>query len=190
MRGRGDHGRRLSDAERSEIWARIAAGETHWETAEVVGCSTKSVQRLLAKTGELRSRTASRWSLRLPLCEREEISRGLQAGDSYRAIAGRLGRAPSTVSGEVAAHGSRSGSRAGRAERRGIQASRRPKVRSLSEALGCVRKSNGSSHSIGPRSRLFVVLRWITPSIRRCVCPTRRSTDRYSSKLVAACARS
>jgi len=131
LRGRGDHGKRLSDTERSEIQARIAAGETHWETAEAVGCSTKSVQRLLAKTGGLRLRAAPRSSLRLSLCEREEISRGLRAGESYRAIAQRLGRAPSTVSREVAAYGSRSGYRAWRAERRAIQASRRPKVPKL-----------------------------------------------------------
>ena len=65
MRGRGNQGRRLSDAERVEIGARIAGGETHWETAEAVGYSTKSVQRFLATTGGLRSRTVSRALLRL-----------------------------------------------------------------------------------------------------------------------------
>jgi IS30 family transposase len=39
--------------------------------------------------------------------EREEISRGLAAGDSLRAIAMRLNRAVSTVSQEVARHGGR-----------------------------------------------------------------------------------
>ena len=38
----------------------------------------------------------------LSVGEREEIAVGLAAGDSLRAIAGRLGRAPSTVSREVA----------------------------------------------------------------------------------------
>ena len=131
MRGRSDTGRRLSDVERWEIRTRIAAGATHWETAEAVGCSTKTVQLLLKKTGGLPPRTVVRSPLRLSLCEREEISRGLKAGDSYRAIARCLGRAPSTVSREVAANGSRSRYRAWRAERRAIQEARRPKAAKL-----------------------------------------------------------
>jgi IS30 family transposase len=41
--------------------------------------------------------------------DREEISRGLAAGDSLRQIAGRIGRAPSTITREVEANGGRSG---------------------------------------------------------------------------------
>jgi hypothetical protein len=52
--------------------------------------------------------------LRLSLDEREEISRGLAAGESLRAIASRLSRAPSTVSREVARNGGRSRYRAAR----------------------------------------------------------------------------
>lgn len=88
----GDHGRRLSRRERSEIRARIAAGETHWEAAEAVGCSTRTVQRLLVKTGGLPSRARPPSPLRLSLAEREEVSRGLRAGESCRAIAQGLGR--------------------------------------------------------------------------------------------------
>ena len=40
----------------------------------------------------------------LTLAEREEISRGLMAHQSIRQIARRLGRAPSTVSREIARH--------------------------------------------------------------------------------------
>lgn len=46
-----DHRRRLSLRERSEIRTRIAAGETHWEVAEAVDCSTETVQGLLMKAG-------------------------------------------------------------------------------------------------------------------------------------------
>jgi len=48
------------------------------------------------------------WSeSRLSAGEREEISRGLAAKESFRSIAARLGRAPSTVSREVNANGGR-----------------------------------------------------------------------------------
>lgn len=128
-----DYGRRLTAAERSEIRTRIAAGETHWETAEAVGCSTKTVQRLLVKTGGLPARKRNRSPLRLSLSEREEISRGLRAGESFRTIARRLGRAPSTISREVRGHGPRGRYRAWRADKRAVEAARRPKAPKLAQ---------------------------------------------------------
>ena len=114
MRQREKYGR-LSEADRLEIGDRIRNGQTHAETAAAVGCSTKSVQRLLQRTGGLAPRGRHRSPHHLTVAEREEISRGLKAGDSYRLIAGRLGRAPSTISREVAANGSRERYRAWRA---------------------------------------------------------------------------
>ena len=90
--------RRLSRADRAEIERRIWGGETFETAATAVGCSTKSIQRFLALTGGLKRRLKVRSPLRLSLAEREELSRGLVAGDSLRAIARRLRRAPSTIS--------------------------------------------------------------------------------------------
>jgi IS30 family transposase len=129
---RADHGRRLRHRERLEIRARIAAGEAHREVAEAVDCSTKMIQRLLVKTGGVPSRSRPRSALRLSRAEREEISRELRARESHRAIARRLGRAPSTVYREVAAHGSRQGYRARRADEQALRAGRRPKMPKLS----------------------------------------------------------
>ena len=64
---------------------------------------------------------------RLSVADREEISLGVGAGESFTAIAGRLGRAVSTVSREVAAGGGRAGYRAWRAHRRAREQARRPK---------------------------------------------------------------
>ena len=64
---------------------------------------------------------------RLSVADREEISLGVGAGDSFTAIAGRLGRAVSTVSREVAAGGGRGGYRAWRAHQRAREQARRPK---------------------------------------------------------------
>ena len=94
--------RRLSQADRAEIERRIWSGETFATAAAAVGCSTRSIQRFLALTGGLKRRLKERSALRLSLAEREELSRGLVAGDSLRTIATRLRRAPSTISREVA----------------------------------------------------------------------------------------
>src|SRR5262245_58848955 len=98
--------RRLSQADRSEIERLIWGGETFETAAAAVGCSTKSIQRFLALTGGLKRRVVKECSpLRLSLAEREELSRGLVAGDSLRTIATRLGRDPWTISGEDAVCG-------------------------------------------------------------------------------------
>jgi IS30 family transposase len=70
----------------------------------------------------------------LSLEEREEISRGLTMELSYREIARRLGRAPSTVSQEVANNGGPRAYRAYRAEVEARKRARRPKVAKLAEA--------------------------------------------------------
>jgi IS30 family transposase len=59
--------------------------------------------------------------------EREEISRGLAAGDCMRAIAARLGRAASTVSRKVERNGGRGCYRAAHAEECSWHRARRPK---------------------------------------------------------------
>jgi transposase, IS30 family len=123
--------RRLSQADRSQIERLIQGGETFATAAGAVGCSTKSIQRFLALTGGLKRRVKERSALRLSLAEREELSRGLVAEDSLRTIAARLGRAPSTISREVAWSGPRSGYRAWRADSEAIKRGQRPKPAKL-----------------------------------------------------------
>src|SRR5215208_3425840 len=73
---------------------------------------------------------------RLSLAEREEISRGLAAGWSLRAIAAGLGRAPSTVSREVAGNGGRAGYPAVAADRSAWVRAARPKPTKLGRLPG------------------------------------------------------
>lgn len=122
--------RRLSHADRATIEALIQRGATFEAAATAAGCSTRSIQRFLASTGGLKRRLKARSPLRLSLAEREELSRGLVAGESFRAIAKRLGRAPSTVSREVAWSG-RERYRAWRGDRGAIDRGRRPKPAKL-----------------------------------------------------------
>jgi IS30 family transposase len=65
--------------------------------------------------------------------EREEIFRGVAAGDSLRMVAARLGRAPSTISRELARNGGRVEYRAHRADRTAVRRARRPKPSKLAE---------------------------------------------------------
>jgi IS30 family transposase len=95
-----------------------------------MGCSTRSIQRFMALTGGLKPRR-QRSPRRLSVSDREELSRGLVAGESFRSIAGRLGRAPSTISREVAWSGGRSQYRAWWAEEQAGTRARRPKAMKL-----------------------------------------------------------
>lgn len=125
--------RRLSQVDRLRIDRLNRAGETYATTAAMVGCSTKSIQRYLRLTGGLKDRTKERSPLRLSLGDREEISRGLMAGESRRAIAVRLKRSPSTISREVARNGGPDGYRAWSADSMALERGRRPKPAKLSQ---------------------------------------------------------
>jgi len=104
-------------------------GRSVREIAAALGCSARTVKRVTRGPGLRESRRIV-WSpgpSRLSLAEREEISRGLVAGDSLRAIAARIGRVPSTVSREVMANGGCARYRAVGAHHVAYARSRRPK---------------------------------------------------------------
>lgn len=122
-------GRKLSESKYLEL-VRLDAEATGLRTEEVaarVGCTL----RVLYKARRIYPRGPRKpHPLRLSLAEREDISRGLQAGESLRAIARRLKRAPSTISREVGAQGAHQ-YRAWRGERRAYALASRPKPRKL-----------------------------------------------------------
>ena len=124
--------RRLSELEKSEVWDRFEAGESQRSISRRLGRSPSSIRTHLLGSGFRRPVPGPEWSsLRLSLTEREEISRGLAAGESSRCIAARLGRAPSTVSREVAVNGGRRRYRATTAHRTSRHRARRPKPAKL-----------------------------------------------------------
>ena len=131
MRQQAGPHRRLNRMVRLEIWQRVASGERLESAVLALGCSRKAVQRLLNETGGVRRRLRPRSALRLSTAEREEISRGLLIDESLRRIARRLGRAPSTISREVAANGGRHRYRAWQAEIGVARRARRPKLAKL-----------------------------------------------------------
>ena len=89
---------RMSVAEKLEIWRLVRAGVSFRLIGRQLGRSDASIRQHVGLTGGIQPRERTRAAVRLSVCEREEISRGLAAGESLRCIAGRLGRAPSTVS--------------------------------------------------------------------------------------------
>src|SRR5690242_9947242 len=106
-----------------------ARGLSLREIGPQVGCSHQGVA-LIVRHASRRPVRCDGWVPgpgRLTLADREEITIGLHAGQSFTAIAARLGKAVSTVSREVAANGGRAGYRAWRAHQRAREQARRPK---------------------------------------------------------------
>jgi IS30 family transposase len=106
-----------------------ARGLSLREIGPQVGCSHELV-RIIARQAPRRPVRRDGWVPgpgRLTLADREEISLGLRAGESFTVIARRLGKAVSTVSREVAANGGRGGYRAWRAHQRARERACRPK---------------------------------------------------------------
>jgi IS30 family transposase len=121
----------LSPVEQDELWARWRRGESLRLIARRMGKRGPSIRAFVLQTGGVQQRPPQRAARSLTAVEREEISRGVAAGDSCRAIARRLGRAPSTVSRELARNGGRSRYRAQRADAAADRRAMRPKPAKL-----------------------------------------------------------
>src|SRR6185436_2910902 len=109
---------RLSDEELQELWARRQAGAWASELGPAFGRDQSTVRYLLTVRGGIAPPRRRRAPQTLSRAEREEISRGIAAGDSLRGIGHRLGRAASTISREIRRHGGRRRYRAAEADGR------------------------------------------------------------------------
>ena len=120
--------------EQRQLALRLRAGGLSLrEIGAQVGCSRRGVA-LIVRRAARRPVRHDGWVPgpgRLTLADREEVTVGLHAGQSFTVIAARLGKATSTVSREVAANGGRSGYRAWRAHQRAREQARRPKIPKL-----------------------------------------------------------
>jgi len=85
-----------------QFWEGIRSGLGVAEAGRAAGVCDVLAFRWLRQAGGVKSNGPRRAGGRyLSVAEREEIALGLARGESLRAIAGRLGRSPSTVSREV-----------------------------------------------------------------------------------------
>jgi IS30 family transposase len=122
---------RISDTERQRIAELLAEGAPVWRLHKEINRSRYAIRRAVVALHRPPKQEPRRSPLRLSLAGREEISRGLAAGEPVREIARRLGRAPSTVCREVAANGGGGRYRACAADRRAVRLMRRPKPAKL-----------------------------------------------------------
>jgi IS30 family transposase len=120
-------GKALSAVEKARLAELVAAGTPFWQICEEIGRDRWTTRRNINYLRRVPPPPPKRSPLRLSLEEREEISRGVAAGESFRVIARRLGRAPSTVSREVTGHGGRRRYRACDADTIAVRRMRRPK---------------------------------------------------------------
>lgn len=115
-------------AQSTELWDRWQRGERLKSIGRALGKPSSSIWAHLKPHGGIRPRPRRRSRLALTAIEREEISRGVAAGESMRLIAFTLGRSPSTVSREIERNGGRRRYRAALAEKRAVKAAQRPKL--------------------------------------------------------------
>jgi DNA-binding CsgD family transcriptional regulator len=94
----------LSAEQKSDVWCRWKAGQTLHEIGRAFGKEHSSIRSLVSRHGGIAPAVRRRALLALTLREREEISRGVTSGSSFREIARCLERAVSTVSREVRRH--------------------------------------------------------------------------------------
>jgi len=100
--------RRVSTAaERRELWNRWKAGESVSDIARALDRADGTIHCTLREAGGVAPPERGRAARALQASEREEVSRGLAAGQSIRSIARRLARAPSMIGREIARNGGR-----------------------------------------------------------------------------------
>ena len=122
---------RLSEREKEEIVRLSAMGLPSRLIGQQIGRHHRTVWGHLQRLRRPTPAEPIRSRLRLSLREREEISRGLAAGESRGSIARRLGRSPSTIAREVTRNGEARRYRACTADRAAFARARRPKVAKL-----------------------------------------------------------
>jgi IS30 family transposase len=117
----------LSHEQKAQLWARWKAGDSVSDIARSLEVAGSRIHHVLAFTGGIVPVKHKRASRALRREEREEISRGIAAGDSLRRIAARLQRPVCTISRELSRNGGRCAYRASEADALAWQRAGRPK---------------------------------------------------------------
>jgi IS30 family transposase len=127
--------RGLTSAQKTELWERWKKGESLSSIARFFGKPNSSIYGILSRKGGIYAPKRKRSRLALRLDEREEISRGIVAQQSIRAIAESINRSPSTISREINRNGGYDEYRATKADKKAWSNSLRPKQCKLANNL-------------------------------------------------------
>ena len=122
-----------TESQKALMWEHWKQGDSLQMIAQLFDRNHSSIQQILAETGGIRPLQRCRAPRALTLSEREEISRSVITGESIRALATRLRRAPSTISREINRNGGREAYRAVQADQHAWVQARRPKRCKLAE---------------------------------------------------------
>ena len=121
----------MTSQEQDQVWRDWRAGLWISKIGRCLGRPHSYIARYMQSSDGNRPKPRKASGFHLTLTEREEISRGLVAGELFRTIATRLGRSHTTISREVHRHGGRSRYRA-TAAHAGAETNRaRPKASKL-----------------------------------------------------------
>ncbi len=188
----------LTVLQKKELWRRWRDGQSLSEIGRALDNRLAgSIYGVIKARGGFGPPERRRSRLALGLTEREEISRGVARGEPARQIAGRLGRATSTVTRELTRHGGRRAYRAARADDRAWDRGRRPKLCRLATngPLGCseppggvrpassdARRRSSGGHRRWPHAQPVRAVRCSQSCSRRNVRRVRRS--RTASRLL------
>lgn len=112
---------------RAEVWGLWKSGRSLTEIGEALKKAPSWVFQVVASNGGIAPRIRRRRVSSLQPEEREEISRGLTQGQSYRWIGLQLRRPASTICREVNRNGGRHAYRACKADKRALVRAQRPK---------------------------------------------------------------
>jgi IS30 family transposase len=130
----------LTVEERIEIRRLHKQGLPIQRIAKIMSRSWPAIEAVMRPTVATEERLWDPSPARLSMADREEIRVGIVAGETFTSIAGRLGRAVSTISREVGANSGRDHYRAVQAHRRAARCARRPKVSKLAASPKLRRK--------------------------------------------------
>lgn len=165
----------LPEVERRRVWDLWKTGQSFTEISATVGAAPGSIFSILRPRGGIWFPEPTPPASALSLAEREDISRGLAAGNSIRMIAAQLGRAPSTISRETSRNQGPTRYRAIDAHDRATRNRARPQRLKLQKNPVLTNYVTARLQNIGHQNKSLVGCGWTTPTTRECTSATKQS---------------